>query len=291
MRVDRGALALLLVIASARAEAQSATDGPVLVARPLRSTAALKAWVPDGHLRLVAWDRDSIVVRGRVARGSRFFFSGDSSGAKLGVEQRGTRGGAARADIVAYIPRRSMVSVKTVTATIDGAGASGWFYSVSGAIHLAGRATSIEVESMDGALDLDVTTPWLRARTGAGHLLLRGAPEDVDVSTISGILDVAATTVRRGQFGSVSGDIHFSGAPADDGIVELSNHSGDVELLLPAYVSGVFTLSSILGPIENGFARAQATASTPRTVRVSLGRGGAQVSVRTFRGAIRLRRQ
>lgn len=291
MRVERGALALLLVVASARSAAQSAADGPILAARALRPPAALKAWVAEGHLRLVAWDRDSIVVRGHVARGSRFFFAGDSSAVKLGVEERGTRDGAARADIVAYVPRRSMVSVKTATATIDGAGTSGWFYSVSGGIHLTGRATSVEVESMEGSLDLDVVTPWLRARTGGGHLLLRGAPLDVDASTISGTLDVATATVRRGQFGSVSGDIHYAGAPADGGIVELSNHSGDVELLLPPDVSGVFTLSSVLGPIENGFAPTQATASSPRTMRVNLGQGGAQVSVRTFRGAIRLRRQ
>lgn len=291
MRVDRGALALLLIVASARGGAQSAADGPVLAARALRPPAALKAWVADGHLRLVAWDRDSIVVRGRVARGSRFFCAGDSSAVKFGVEQNGKRDGAARADLVAYVPRHSMVSVKSVAAEIDGIGTSGWFYSVSGAIHLAGSATSIEAESMEGALDLDVVTPWLRARTGGGHLLLRGAPLDVDVSTISGTLDVATTTVRRGQFGSVSGAIHYAGAPTDGGILELSNHSGDVELLLPPDVSGVFMLSSILGPIENGFAHTQATASSPRTMRVSLGRGGSQVSVRTFRGAVRLRRQ
>jgi hypothetical protein len=291
MRVDLRLVALVLAIGSARADAQGAAEGPVLGAHALRPGAALKVWVEDGRVRLVAWDRDSIIVRGHVGRGEGFFIGGDSNGMKFGTEKRPSRGVAGHSDIVAYIPRRSPVSVKTVSATIDAAGVSGWFYSVSGTIHLSGRATSVEAESMNGSLDLDVTTPWLRARTGDGHLLLRGAAEDVDVSTISGTLDIAATTVRRGLFGSVSGDIHYAGSPLEGGIVEFSNHSGNVELLLPRSVSGVFALTSIVGSIENGFARAQPIVASPRSLRVSLGRGGSQVTVRTFRGAIRLRAQ
>ena len=282
-------MSVIVACASVRAGAQGPADGPVLGAHALHAGAPLKIWVESGRVRLIAWDRDSIEVRGHPGRGQGFFIGGDSSGMKFGVEKRVPSHGTGQTGIVAYIPRRSMVSVKSVAAIIDAAGLSGWFYSVSGAIHLGGRATSIEAESMNGSLDIDVTAPWLRARTGDGHLLLRGAPEDVDVSTISGTLDIAASTVRRGQFGSVSGDIHYAGSPQPGGIVEFSNHSGNVELLLPADVSGDFTLTSIAGSIENGVTRARPIATSPRSLRVSLGRGGSQVTVRTFKGAIRLR--
>jgi len=43
--------------------------------------------------------------------------------------------------------------------------------------------------------------------------------------------------------------------------------------------------------IENGFTRVRPTSSTPRSMRISLGRGEAQVTVRTFKGPIRLRSQ
>ncbi len=289
MRVDLRCCALSLAIGAAPLAAQDASEGPVLGGHALRPGAALKIWVETGRLRLVAWDRDSVVVRGHVGRAEGFFIGGDSTGMKFGVEKRVGSRATGRSDIVAFIPRRSMVSVKSVSAAVDAAGMSGWFYSVSGPIHLSGRATLIEAESMNGSLDLDVTTPWLRARTGDGHLLLRGAPEDVDVSTISGTLDIAASTVRRGQFGSVSGDIHYAASPLPGGIVEFSNHSGNVELLLPRSVSGDFALTSVAGSIDNGFGRAQPIAAAPRSLRVSLGRGGSKVTVRTFRGAIRLR--
>jgi hypothetical protein len=289
MSVRLAAACALLALGSRVAPAQSAADGTLLGARSLAPDAALKVWVPEGRIRLVAWDRDSIVVRGHVARSDHFFLSGDRAGVKLGVDGAAT--GAGPAELAAWIPRRAMLSVKTVGASIDGSGVSGWFYTVSGAIHLDGAATSLEVESMAGPLDLDATTPWLRARTGRGHLLLRGAPQSVDASTISGTLDVAATSTLRGQLGSVSGDIHWVGAPPDGAIIELSSHAGNVELLLPPAVSADFTLSTISGVIENEFATARRTAADPRSLRLTLGRGGAQLSVRTFRGAIRLRRR
>lgn len=290
MRADARLVAAFAVFAlgAAHLAAQSRTDGPLLGARSLAPDAALKVWVPGGRIRLVAWDRDSIIVRGRVASTSHFFLSGDRAGVKFGVD--GADDGAA-SELVAWVPRRAMLSVKTVSASIDGTDVSGWFYTVSGSIHLAGSATSLEVESMTGSLDLDAATPWLRARTGRGHLLVRGAPQSVDASTITGTLDVIATAIARGQLGSVSGDIHYAGAPPNGAIVELSSHAGNVELLLPTSVSADFTLSTIAGSIENDFVAARRTSGDPRSLRLTLGRGGAQLSVRTYRGGIRLRRQ
>jgi DUF4097 and DUF4098 domain-containing protein YvlB len=168
---------------------------------------------------------------------------------------------------------------------------SGWFYTVSGNVRLGGSATTIEVQSMSGNVDLNVVTPWIRARTGDGNLLVRGEPQDVDASTIGGTLSIASPTIVRGQFGSVSGDVHYSGSPAAGAIFDFSNHSGAIDLLLAKSVSGVFTLSSIVGAIDNGFTGVRPISSTPHSVRLSLGRGGAQVAARTFKGTIRLRPQ
>jgi hypothetical protein len=290
MRADVTLFAALAIVAcgAGSASAQSQVDGPVLGARPLAADGALKIWVPNGRIRLVAWDHDSLLIRGRIVRPNRFFLAGDRASVKFGVD--GPEDGAP-SELVAWLPRRAMVSVKTVGASIDGAGVSGWFYTVSGAVHLTGAATSLEVESMTGSLDLDAVTPWLRARTGRGHLLLRGAPESVDASTISGTLDVLSSAIVRGQLGTVSGDLHYAGALPNGAIVELSSHSGTVELLLPVDVSADCTLSTVAGSIENQLVAARRASGSPRSLRLTLGRGGAQLSVRTFRGAIRLRTQ
>jgi hypothetical protein len=216
------------------------------------------------------------------------FFGALRQGVKMGVEGNSS-GDSEPSNLVIYMPRRGRVSVRTASANIVGEGVSGSFYSSSGTVRLSGVVSSAEVESMNGSLDLDLTTPWLRARTGDGHLLIRGAPQDVDASTIGGTLDVIAPKVMRGQFVSVSGDIHWIGSPARGSVFDFSNHSGAVDLALSSSASAAFTLSSVSGSIENGFTRVRPIASPPRTMRFNLGDGDAHVTVRTFKGAIRVR--
>jgi hypothetical protein len=285
------AVLIALCAASGAAAQPGPADGPLLRARHATSAPQIKMFNPAGSVRLVGWDRDSVVVRGRIAKGEAFYFAGNESGMKLGIDEHSDNRPMARCDLVVYLPRRSQVSLKTVTGDIIATDVSGWFYTVSGGVHLSGSATTIDVQSMSGNVDLDVVTPWVRARTGDGNLLVRGEPQDVDASTIGGTLSIASAAILRGQFGSVSGDVHYAGSPAAGAIFDFSNHSGAIDLLLAKSVSGVFSLSSILGAIENGFSEIRPIASTPHSIRLSLGRGGAQVTARTFKGTIRLRPQ
>ena len=273
------------------AAAQRSQPLPVLRARHLAPTADVKVFQVAGSISLVGWDRDSIVVRGRVSRGDQFYLAGGDSSVKFGVEHRSGTGDPSPCDLVVYLPRRVHIALKTVTANVSASDVSGWFYSVSGNFHLSGSATSLDAQTMSGNLDVDITSPWVRARTGSGHLLLRGAPQDVDVATVSGRLDFAAAGVLRAQVVSVSGDIYYVGTPARGSIADFSTHSGAVEFQLPPSASGVFTLSSVSGPIENGFRSVRPAGSPTQGLRITLGRGDSQVMVRTFKGAIRLKAQ
>lgn len=284
----------MLVWGAKESRAQEAEVPPVLRARSIEATAEIKVWVPGGSIRLVAWERDSIVVRGRVAPGERFFFAGNARALKLGILDRADDEAPGASAFVVYVPRTSRVSVKTVSADVKASGVSGWFYTVSGVLQLSGAATSVEAEAMRGDVILDVAAPWVRARTGSGHLLVRGAPQDVDASTISGALDVSSPDIMRGRFASVSGDIHYAGASPAGGIFEFSNHSGGVDVLVPSEVGGVFDLSTITGDIENGLSRIRPVAGDGgrnRLLRLDLGRDGSHFTVRTFKGVIRLRPQ
>jgi hypothetical protein len=297
-RLVAGVLALLGATSaathvSAQESARMASHEPILRARSLEPTASVKIFDPAGSVRVVAWDHDSIVVRGRVPPSERFFFAGSARGVKLGVEDRVDGKDSAPCDLVIYLPRHSQLSVKTASASITGADVSGWFYSVSGTIHLSGVATSIEAETMGGSLVLDVNTPWVRARTGDGRLLMRGTPQDADASTVAGTLDIATSTIQRGRFASVTGDIRYRGAPAVGGIFEFSNHSGAVDLLLPREAGGVLDLSTVVGEIENGYTQLRPVADVNgrgRSLHLELERDGGHITVRTFKGTIRLRK-
>lgn len=277
--------------ASPGAGAQATTTLPIIRARSLAAGAPVKVFFPSGHIRIEAWDRDSIEVRGRIPRAERFYMAGDRNGVKLGVDDHPDGSDVRPGDIVLRVPRGSQLSVKTASAAITGHDVSGWFYSVSGVIRLSGTASSVEAESMAGDVKLDVSVPWERARTGGGRLVVTGAPADLDAATVRGSLDVQSAAVMRGRFASVEGDIRYTGLPDADGVFEFSNHSGAVELLLPRGVSATLELSSITGTIENGFTPMRAAAGAGGhggTLRVQLGGGGSRMTVRTFKGTIRL---
>lgn len=284
-----GAMVGSISVAQAQTSTSANNEGPILGARAVNATAGFTIKNAAGSVRLIGWDYDSIVVRGRVATGERFSFVGDKAAMKIGMYSQDAGTPPRPSHFVIYLPKRSSVTPTTVTGDLFATDVSGIFTSVSGTIQIRGSATSIEAESINGSVDIDVAAPWVHARTGQGHLLIRGTPQDVDAATIGGTLDVASPAILRGRFTSVSGDIHYAGQPAWGGIFEFSNHSGAVDFLLPRATSARLELSSVVGLIENGFDRIRPVAAGPHSLRINLGRGDAQITARTFKGVIRLR--
>lgn len=282
-----------VIACCAAASVAGAQRGPalkVLGARAAAPDVGVKVFVPTGSVRLIAWDRDSIVVRGRVGAGGHFFFARGETNAsyKLGVETRRAEVSQGPSDFVINVPRRAEVSVKTVDATITSEGVGGWFYTVSGAIRLSGDAEHVEAESIRGDIDLDVTSMLVKARTGRGHVTVRGSPEDVDASTISGPLDVTSPAIQRGRFSSVTGNVRYAANPAPGSVFDFSDHAGTVEVVLPRSASSRLDLSTVTGAIQNTLSQVRPASAGDQTLTVRLGAGQAHMMVRTFKGAIRL---
>ena len=280
--------ALALAAPALRAQA------PLLGARATDAKPGIKIFSPAGSVRITAWDKDSVIVRGRVARGEHFYLSGDRHGLKLGIMQRADDAMPGPSAFEIMVPRGSSVSVKTVTAAVTASGVSGWFYSVSGTLALDGTARDVDAQTIDGDITLAVAAPVVRAQSGDGRIVMRGAPEDVDLSTVGGALEVDAPSIVRGRFASVAGEIRFTGAPAAGGVLDFTNHSGAVVMVMPRDVAGVFELSTIMGTIENGMSTVRAIgapAGQGSSIRLTLGsrEGAGRVIVRTFRGGIVLR--
>jgi hypothetical protein len=277
--------------------AQNTGDGPELNGIRVSPTIPLKIYNPAGSVRVLAWDHDSVSVHGAV-RPKGYFFGRNVGALKFGVnefmfgveEPRGADTAKA-AHFTVYVPRQSQVAVKTATASIDATDVGGLFYTVSGPIQVRGSAATIDVESMTGNVDVNANASWLRARTSQGRLLIRGGVQDVDASTVDGALDVATSWIFRGRFQSVNGDIRFAGTPLKAALFEFSNHAGAVDFVLGRETSSVFELSSVSGPIENGYADLRPVSATPHSMRLRVGTGDSQVTVRTFKGPIRLRPQ
>jgi len=239
---------------------------------------------PSGRIRVIGWDSDSLAVSGRGP--GHVAADGNASVRKLVV--------TGRAELEVHVPRAARVWVKSASADIDVVGVDGTLdlNSVAGAIHVVGTPADVTAETMDGPVELAGGTGRARVKTVTGAILLRGASVDLGASTLSGTIVVRAagwqrggSGVQRGHFESVTGDVRFDGELGRGGIVELESQSGAIVLRVPGTTVADFDLLTIGGSVTN---RLTADAPQRGMLRFSTGSGGAQVTVRSFKGSISL---
>jgi hypothetical protein len=282
------ALVLVSMLMPDGARAQT----PVHRAMRVNRDVGVNVWVPAGSIRIIGWDRDSLVVEGTVTKGERLFFGGGAEGVKLGLEE-GPPGSAPRPGrLTVHVPRGARLNVRTASASMEVSDVSGWFNTVSGDIRVSGSVADIQAEAIDGSIYLTATTPHARARSGSGTVSIGGRVDDLIASTVSGPLTVTAAGLQRARLESVTGAISIAAGIERASSVDVDNHSGSVELRLPATVAADFDLTSVAGAITNLF-----DSHVPAAGRQGRGQQlafvtdpkGARVVVRTFKGPITLR--
>jgi hypothetical protein len=292
MRRTRGWLALVLALLARQAMAQTRIDQRW----PLDPGGSVRIASPFGTIRVLGWDVDSVAVAARLARrAGRFSAAGDGHVRNLGVD---TAAGGAELEV--HVPRGVTVWVKAATASIEVQGVDGTLdlSSQGGTIRVLGTPQDVTAETMDGGVELAGGTGRARVKTVSGDILLRGASRDLGASTLSGRIVVRAagwqrggTGVQRGKFESVTGDIRFEGELGRGGVVEVESQSGNIEVRVPAHTIADFDVVTIQGTITNTLGPGEQqpklrSGGTGNELRFSTGTGGAQVTVRTFKGAI-----
>jgi DUF4097 and DUF4098 domain-containing protein YvlB len=271
------ALALLLLFQPPIERRQALTPG-----------AGVKIFVPAGRVHLVGWDKDTVVVRGTVARGSTFYYGALHGGVKVSVDPDS---GSATLDV--YVPRSSLVSIKAVSADIEATDVSGWFYGVSSRIRLGGTVRDLEAESISGEVNIAVTAPWVRARTGQGRLTLGGQVADLSASTVNGVIDVSTVGLERARISTVNGDVRFAGDAGTVGLVDIDDYAGSVDLGLRPTLGGECDVTTVYGAIVSEIPSVRPVAGVSgrgQQLSLVIGKGTARITVRTFKGNVRVRR-
>ena len=289
----------VVALAPAVANAQRAIDER----RPAAPDGLLRIQNLVGAVRLIGWDRDSIAVTGTVGTGTFFFGVAKGSG-KMGVELPESAmepAAAAKTPVTGSVlevrvPRRTRVWVKTASADIHVEDVTGGLdlYSVGGRITVRGSPQDLTAESMDGDVDVNVSTSSARVRSAGGAVTLRGTIENALASSVSGTITVRDTRLQRARFESITGGIRYEGDVERGSSLAFENHSGPVTIAVPVKVSADFDVTAFNGEIRNTIARV-----TPRLggdLRSKLlvftaGDGGAQVTVRSFKGSVELLRK
>lgn len=294
--LGRAAAALgLLLIALSPLKAQTG-DQRIDRRVPFELDGSLRIYNLTGSIRVEGWSRDTIAITGTVPSGggNRFFMGGTPRAVKMGIEAP-LELDQAPAHLIVRVPARAHVWIKSASASVVLVGLTGGIdvFSTSGNIQFEGAPDQLNLETMDGNIDANAQGTWIRAKTASGIITLRGGSEDVAASTVSGNITVLSGGMRRARAETVSGDIGFAGTLTRDGALTVESHSGTVDLLLPADLSAEVDLSTYHGTIRNDFLpdrKATVQPSGPE-LHFTIGQGGASINVKTFKGAIVIRKK
>ena len=296
------AVAIAASLSPAAAQAQRRIDQRAAAA----SVGLLRIHNLVGAVRVTGWDRDTIAVTGTVGTGNFYFSVGKGSG-KLGVElpasltESGLDAATAKGQIVPSVleirvPRRTRVWVKTASADIEVQDVLGGLdlYAVGGTVRVRGAPQDLYAESMDGDVDLDITTSSARVRSAGGAVSLRGTIENAVATSVSGAITVTGARLQRGRFESVTGELRYDGGVERGSSLAFESHAGPIVLMLPADVSADFDVTAFNGEIRNGIARLNPSLGgdlRSKLLEFTAGEGGAQVTVTNFKGSITLGRK
>jgi DUF4097 and DUF4098 domain-containing protein YvlB len=303
-------LAFALVVASPVAvRAQKEPDAKKGIASKARVPIERRAAIaPDGSirisgaistLRIVGWDRDSLVITGMIPVGWRFDGgvasapTGLGRGAKYYIDA-GPDAYLTGGTVEMRVPSRARVWAKSGSADVEVSGVTGGLdlNIVGGSVTVNSTPHELNIESMDGDVHVQAGAAWLRVKTATGSIDVRGGSEDAGLSTVSGTVRVNDGRYERGKIESVTGDIIYQGDIGYKGSVDITTHSGAIELRLPPKPSLELDAATITGTIENGV-----TSSRPVPGRegrgmelgFSSGSGETRLIVRSFKGNVVLK--
>jgi hypothetical protein len=302
------ALVAALPFAAATAQKTPAPDAGKLKSTGRMAVERRYAMAPDASirvagaissLRIIGWDRDSLVITGTVPVGWRFDggiaagATGPSRGAKFYVEGA-TDVFPTAAALEVRVPTRARVWAKSGSARIDVSGVTGGLdlNIVGGSVTVQGTPRELNIESMDGDVRVQAGASWLRVKTATGNIDVRGGSEDAGVSTVSGTIRVGDGRYERGKLETVTGEVIYQGEVGYKGSVDITTHSGAIDLRLPPKPSLELDAVTVTGTIENGV-----TSSKPIPGRegrgmelgFSSGGGDTRIVVRSFKGNVALK--
>jgi hypothetical protein len=261
---------------------------------PLGMEGAFRVMNMVGSVVVHGWNKDTVLVRAILAPGDQFYMGGGYTGAKMFIESANERD-PKPTNLEIWVPARARLWVKTATATIDVNGVDGSLdlYTVSATIDATGNPHELNAEAIDGDIHINGSPAWARAKSASGSITLRGGCQDLELSTVSGAIKVEGGTFERTKLQTVTGDVVFGGRLERSGALDFDTHSGSIDIAIPDKTNASFSVVTIAGTIKNGVSRTNPVVgrfARGSELTTETGDGGAKVSVRTFKGAVTLRR-
>ena len=267
--------------------------------------------VIEGSLKITGWERSEIRVfvvnggdvsfnvREKNTQNKAVLLTIKNSGA-AGNSQTNSRGCLSGERLELDVPRGATVNVESETSettieavrkvVVKNVGGDISLYDIEQGIHAVTYEGDVMVENSGGAVTLE---------SGNGSILaLDVAPKEIGdifkAKTSSGAITLQNIGHRQTEINSNSGSIKYTGSFRSGGQYNFGTQNGTISLAIPEKSSFKVTALYGLGRFNSELKHyiiAQNNTSKTQSISATFGSGDANVDLRTYSGAIRIKKQ
>ncbi len=289
------ALAAAVLLAGLTLPAWAATR-PFTAQKPADPAGTVEVVNVSGGIEISGWDQPTVDVSGTIGdKVERVDVTGSANHTTVRVvlPSGNNWNGDSEAHLKIRVPQKSALEVSLVSADLRVSGVTGnqHLQTVSGDI--AGDAGGeLQVSTVSGDVRLAARNSHnAQVKTVSGDVNLTGADGDIQVNTVSGDAMLSLGTVSRGHFESVSGELSVSTAAlAASGQLEATSVSGDLGIQFGALPDADIDVQTFSGDIRNCFGPKPAEQEYGPGSRLNFrnGKGGGHVHIDTKSGDVEL---
>jgi DUF4097 and DUF4098 domain-containing protein YvlB len=249
-----------------------------------------------GEVHVIGWDRNEVQVQADLGVDvERLDFRRDGRLTIVRVQLNEGRHHGADTDLQVRVPRDSAVTINTVSAeqTIEQVRGFQKLQAVSGSITTQVFAGECEATTVSGEVSIkanDAGGP-LRVNTVSGDLRLMGGSRELDLSTVSGDLEVRVAQLGRARIKTTNGALDLASTLARDARVEAEAINGEMRFMFDGAVDADFDVETFNGEIDNCFGPKAQRAheyGPGNVLRFREGAGSANVRIKTLNGEVQL---
>lgn len=293
MFAGTAALVCALTVAHPDAQERQArapqTDRTVPVSRGAR----LSVDNSTGQVVVRTWDKDALRVQARHASRTTINIRSGAGSVQIGASSQNQPGGPVEYEITAPAWMPIKIEGQNTFVTVEGAQSEVSVATVRGDIVIKGGSGSIIGKTIEGEVIVEGARGRINASSVNEGVRISGTTGDITAETTNGSITLTKIESSSVDVATINGDVVYDGAIPDQGRFSITTHNGDIVMSVPEHANVTFsvrtysgefnTVVSLKGPDRSEVRRG-------RRVLYTLGRGGAEVELESFGGAIRLRR-
>ncbi len=163
--------------------------------------------------------------------------------------------------------------------------------TVSGNVDVLGAAKGVDAKSVSGNVTASGVTGDAYLKTVSGDVKVSDVVGSVSGETVSGEVSLSGVSEAKTVTAKViSGDVTYEGKILKDGRYTFKSHSGDVRVRIPADSAFDFSAETFSGGIETDFKVEVSGKLSKKELRGTVNGGGAELTIESFSGDIRLKK-